>query len=214
MSSPSKIYPKNYKGPRGESAYEVAVRHGFVGTEEEWLESLAVLGGFNHTHSEYIPYSLAQEENDFIVGSGLGAFVKKTLAEVKSILSLGTAASQSTDHFALASHTHSQENITSAPFQSVNFANPVSLDATSHKDFIIGTITGGTTINMSNASDGDAGMIIVHIDGTGGYSVALGAAFTKRLGITLIDNRASKENVISWRKCGGDIYYTINQVEA
>ena len=27
-------------GPRGESAYEVAVRHGYVGTEEEWLSSL------------------------------------------------------------------------------------------------------------------------------------------------------------------------------
>ena len=27
-------------GPRGYSAYEIAVQHGFVGTEEEWLESL------------------------------------------------------------------------------------------------------------------------------------------------------------------------------
>jgi len=28
-------------GPRGESAYEVAVRNGFVGTEQEWLASLS-----------------------------------------------------------------------------------------------------------------------------------------------------------------------------
>lgn len=27
---------------RGKSAYEIAVEHGFVGTEEEWLASLAV----------------------------------------------------------------------------------------------------------------------------------------------------------------------------
>lgn len=28
------------KGARGYSAYEIAVQHGFEGTEEEWLESL------------------------------------------------------------------------------------------------------------------------------------------------------------------------------
>lgn len=28
------------KGPPGASAYQIAVKHGFVGTEEEWLESL------------------------------------------------------------------------------------------------------------------------------------------------------------------------------
>lgn len=28
-------------GPRGKSAYEIAVDHGFEGTEEEWLASLA-----------------------------------------------------------------------------------------------------------------------------------------------------------------------------
>lgn len=28
------------KGERGYSAYEIAVQHGFIGTEEEWLASL------------------------------------------------------------------------------------------------------------------------------------------------------------------------------
>ena len=32
--------PDLIKGDRGESAYEVAVRNGFEGTETEWLESL------------------------------------------------------------------------------------------------------------------------------------------------------------------------------
>ena len=27
-------------GPQGKSAYEIAVEHGFTGTEEEWLDSL------------------------------------------------------------------------------------------------------------------------------------------------------------------------------
>ena len=29
-----------YKGERGYSAYEIAVKNGFVGTEEEWLEQI------------------------------------------------------------------------------------------------------------------------------------------------------------------------------
>lgn len=32
--------PKGDKGDRGESAYEIAVRHGFIGTEAAWLKSL------------------------------------------------------------------------------------------------------------------------------------------------------------------------------
>lgn len=35
-----KITESFLKGDKGDSAYEVAVEHGFVGTEEEWLESL------------------------------------------------------------------------------------------------------------------------------------------------------------------------------
>lgn len=38
--------PEKYVGPRGKSAYEVAVDNGFVGTEEEWLESLKGQDGF------------------------------------------------------------------------------------------------------------------------------------------------------------------------
>lgn len=39
-----------------------------------------------------IPHSLATAVNDFLVASASGTFVKKTLAEVKTILGLGTAA--------------------------------------------------------------------------------------------------------------------------
>ena len=46
-----------------------------------------------HLHdSDYPRHSLATAANDFLVASGSGAFVKKTLAEVKTILGLGSAA--------------------------------------------------------------------------------------------------------------------------
>jgi hypothetical protein len=40
----------------------------------------------------FILHSLAAAASDFLVASGVGEFVKKTLAEVKTILGLGTAA--------------------------------------------------------------------------------------------------------------------------
>jgi len=50
----------------------------------------------SHTHSAYVAHSLATAANDFLVASGAGAFVKKTLAEVKTILGLGSLAYKST----------------------------------------------------------------------------------------------------------------------
>ncbi|MDQ5987386.1 MAG: hypothetical protein CSYNP_03126 [Syntrophus sp. SKADARSKE-3] len=56
-------------------------------------QTLSGLGGIAH--------SLATAVNDFLVASGAGAFVKKTLAEVKIILGLGSAAyTASTDYVA------------------------------------------------------------------------------------------------------------------
>lgn len=41
------------KGADGKSAYEIAVEHGYVGTEEEWLESLKGKDGITPDMSEY-----------------------------------------------------------------------------------------------------------------------------------------------------------------
>ena len=43
-------------------------------------------------HPQYILHSLATAVSDFLVASGAGVFIKKTLAEVKTILGLGSAA--------------------------------------------------------------------------------------------------------------------------
>jgi len=60
---------------------------------------LALDGLGDDDHTQYIKHSLATAISDFLVASGAGAFVKKTLAEVKTILGLGTAAyTASTDY--------------------------------------------------------------------------------------------------------------------
>ena len=57
------------------------------------LYTLANLGGIAH--------SLATAANDFIVASGSGVFVKKTLEETKAILGLGTIASQASNNVSI-----------------------------------------------------------------------------------------------------------------
>ena len=170
-----------------------------------------LIGECTHDHSKYILHSLATAANDFLVASGVGVFIKKTLAEVKIILGLGTAAYTASTDYATSGHTHTQSNVSAVAFQTPVFANPLALDAATYKDFKCGIITGATTVNLSNAVDGDAGMIELIIDGVGGYAVALGVMFTKKLGATSIVNTLNADNFISWRKVGTDIVYTVVQ---
>lgn len=64
----------------------------------------------DHTHSAYIPHSLATAANDFLVASGAGAFVKKTLAEIKTILGLGSAAYTNSTAYATAAQGTKADN--------------------------------------------------------------------------------------------------------
>lgn len=54
-----------------------------------------------------ISHSLATAVSDFLVSSGAGVFIKKTLAEVKTILGLGSAAYTASTDYATAGHNHS-----------------------------------------------------------------------------------------------------------
>lgn len=40
MTKNNVIHDENCKGEPGDSAYEIAVQNGFVGTEEEWLNMI------------------------------------------------------------------------------------------------------------------------------------------------------------------------------
>ena len=53
-------------------------------------------------HTPYVKHSLATALNDFLIASGASVFVKKTLAEVKTILGLGSAAYTESSDYAVA----------------------------------------------------------------------------------------------------------------
>jgi hypothetical protein len=76
-----------------------------------------------------VSHSLATAVSDFLVASGVGAFVKKTLAEVKTILGLGTAAYTASTDYAVAAKgvtngdTHDHVGGDGGQIDHVNLAN-------------------------------------------------------------------------------------------
>jgi hypothetical protein len=94
------------------------------------------------------------EDNSVLV-SDSGGWLSKTLAQLKTILGLKSAAyTESSDYatashlhtgvYAPVSHTHTASQVTDDDFQTVVFANPLEIDGTTYKDFIC-TVTGSTT---------------------------------------------------------------------
>jgi hypothetical protein len=73
-----KITESFLKGDKGDSAYEVAVEHGFVGTEEEWLASL--IGPEGQQGIQGIPGEKGEPGDDYVL----------TEADKEEIASLAT----------------------------------------------------------------------------------------------------------------------------
>ena len=63
-----------FKGNDGESAYEIAVKNGFIGTEEEWLESLRG-DAYEHDHDERY-YTKATSDELFVTNDELQGGLK------------------------------------------------------------------------------------------------------------------------------------------
>jgi hypothetical protein len=84
---------------RGDGSWEVpggAVTNGdshdHNGGDGAQIDHGGLAGLANDDHPQYILHSLATAANDLLMASAAGAFVKKTLAEVKAALGLGSAA--------------------------------------------------------------------------------------------------------------------------
>lgn len=58
------------KAINGKSAYEIAVMHGFDGTEEEWLESLHGEGGSGAVGGSGLPDIMSEDEGKVLTAKG------------------------------------------------------------------------------------------------------------------------------------------------
>lgn len=170
----------------------------------------------NHDHN--LEYFTKQETTDYIA-LGLAGLVDVAPEWLNTLAELSSAINNDPDFYnsviallagkAPLEHTQSQTTITADPFQTPVFANPLTLDATSHKDFKPGLINGATTINLENSSNGDSGVIEIFLDGVGGYAIALGAMFTVNVTGNAINTEANKRNFLFWFNDGANINYSI-----
>ncbi len=62
--------------------------HDHSGGDGAQIDHGGLAGLSDDDHTQYIKHSLATAENDVLVASGAGAFVKKTLAELKTLLAI------------------------------------------------------------------------------------------------------------------------------
>jgi len=102
--------------------------HDHSGGDGGQIDHGGLAGLADDDHPQYVKHSLATAVNDFLVASGVGAFVKKTLAEVKAILGLGSLAYKST----VATGDIDDDAVTYAKLQNV-----------SATDKLLGRVTAG-----------------------------------------------------------------------
>ena len=138
----------------------------------------------------------------------------------KQTIGIGTTANDGTGDRLRAAMDKVNDNFNElygallSAFQTGTEAGGVfTLDCTTYKDWICAASASTTEVNISNANDGDAGMIVVTIGNPAPAAVAMGSAFTKQLGTASIDVTVSAYNVISWRKAGANIIYVIQTAE-
>jgi hypothetical protein len=102
-------------------------------------------------HSGHVSHSLATAADDFLVASGVGVFVKKTLAQVKAILGLGDSAYKNTGTTAgtvsAGDHDHDADYVTQLSMAS-------SLAANGYQKFHSGLIIQWGTANIGNIGGG------------------------------------------------------------
>lgn len=65
VPQPVPVAQTSYTAPPGPSAYDVAVANGFVGTETEWLASLAATGPLEDHIDSARPHIHAESGRDF-----------------------------------------------------------------------------------------------------------------------------------------------------
>lgn len=86
---------------KGLSAYDLAVLHGYTGTEEEWLEyirgksayELAVIHGFEGTEEEWLESIVGKSAYDIAVEYGFEGTVDEWLDSLGATIEIGTVTS-------------------------------------------------------------------------------------------------------------------------
>jgi hypothetical protein len=127
-------------------------------------------------HTQYIKHALATAESDFLVASGSGAYVKKTLAETKTILGVGGVDSAPAKAYMSVDQIIGGQTYTKVQFDTERFDVGGNYDTTNYryvvptgaagKYFVTATIRTDSWANQFN-------FILIYVNGVAksGYNL-------------------------------------------
>lgn len=181
-------------GATGSSAYELAVKHGFQGNENSWLDSLRGLDGANAVGSSENPYIAINDDPEF--GQNRPAEATGTNA-----IAAGNGARAVTKNYvgatAVGANSYAEGDQTTA----------TGSDTIANGDFA--TATGSGAIATANAATASGANSRATEDGS--TAVGTGASATAK-GATAVGNVASAEHENSVAVGTGTVTSEANQV--
>jgi len=112
-----------------------------------------------------------------------------------------------------SSGTTGGDGLTIDPYNDVGSATTITWDVSGTSTNYEATLTGNTTLNMSNVRNGDYGTLIVHQDGVGSRTLTFGAGTNKVVngsaGIPTLTATAGATDILSFTYNGTIFYWTI-----
>ena len=112
-----------------------------------------------------------------------------------------------------SSGTTGGDGLTIDPYNDVGSATTITWDVSGTSTNYEATLTGTTTLNMSNVRNGDYGTLIVHQDGVGSRTLTFGAGTNKVVngsaGIPTLTATAGATDILSFTYNGTIFYWTI-----
>jgi hypothetical protein len=155
--------------------FNTSTGHDHDGTDSKQVDHGALGGLADDDHTQYVKHSLATAANDFLIGT-VGAWVKKTLAETKTILGhpsgdiVGTTDTQTLSSKTLTKPTvqGSTPNVSS---YTPSAGGTATLDLSNSNVHVITMPAGNITIALSNVSVGQIFSIEIIQDSVGSRTV-------------------------------------------
>lgn len=160
-------------------------------------QTLAGLGG--------VPHSLATALNDFLVASGAGTFVKKTLAEVLTILGKAAAsglASLDANSKLVQLRARADDGLGYAVLANDTLAQNYAVNSVTKL-----TVTANRTLTTTVPPAGCTATMLILTSGTTSYTITFGTGF-KAVGTLATGSTSGRVFAVSWVSDGTSLYET------
>jgi hypothetical protein len=109
--------------------------------------------------------------------------------------------------------TVSSGGVTIDPYQDEGNVNSITWDVSGTSTNYEATLTGDTTLNITNVRNGDYGTLIVTQDGTGSHTLSFGAGINKVVngggGAPTLTATAGATDILSFTYNGSTFYWTV-----